>query len=281
MGIVFNNSVANILNVPGIASAPAASQPSVDAVAPGTIFIDTDNGLIYQSINGSWQQIGGGAAAQNLQSVLDTGNIAVDQNLQITDTVTGATGSILANGGSVSIEVADPGSVSRASLGIGFISVVHDLNNTGFNADYNGLGSFKSLDYEIEMNPQNACIRFNDMNSGNTDQLNFQLSPNSSNYTLPQRSGIIQLENINVVANVDLSTLDYEITEPGAYCITSVGTGEIDLTGYSTLDGTQILLLVQAHPFNIIAGGTIYGSNLVNADGLVTITFFDSNFYVS
>lgn len=279
--IQVNNGVANGGNTPVIIAGLAASKPSANQVAIGTLYISTDTLIMQRSNGAAWSTIGGGAALQDLQSVLDTGNTAIDQFLQIIDTTSGIIATIIAQGGDCYFQIQDGGTATRSIISGSVIQVSNDNTNSGSFLDSEGIITAQGIDYVLSLLPANNELRHTDINSGDSDYLKFQTVPNGSEYYLPSRSGNVQLENIKFVANIDLSTLDYEITEPGAYCITAVGAGSIDLTGYTDAYGTQILLLVQAHPFNIIAGGTIYGSNLVNSEGLVTITFYNGNFYVS
>ena len=60
MAIILNNGVTNINGTPGINSDVFGNRPAATDVAPGSIYIATDTGVIYQSNGASWSTIGGG-----------------------------------------------------------------------------------------------------------------------------------------------------------------------------------------------------------------------------
>ena len=60
MAISFNNSVANILNTPGIITDVIANRPDAANIANGTIYISTDTRAIFTNNNGTWVQVGKG-----------------------------------------------------------------------------------------------------------------------------------------------------------------------------------------------------------------------------
>jgi len=94
MAIVLNNGVTNINGTPGINSDVFANRPAATDVAPGSIYIATDTGVIYQSNGVTWSTIGGGGGpTPGIDSVL-----AVGQALTANRTITSTTFGLLING---------------------------------------------------------------------------------------------------------------------------------------------------------------------------------------
>jgi hypothetical protein len=73
MAIVLSNGVTNINGTPGINSDVFANRPAATDVAPGSIYIATDTGVIYQSNGATWSTIGGGGSTPGIDSVLAVG----------------------------------------------------------------------------------------------------------------------------------------------------------------------------------------------------------------
>jgi len=79
MAIVLNNGVTNIKGTPGINSDIFANRPAATDVAPGSIYIATDTGVIYQSNGVSWSTIGGGGGPTPTPGIDDV--LSVNQPL--------------------------------------------------------------------------------------------------------------------------------------------------------------------------------------------------------
>ena len=280
--ININNGVANGGQTPVIMAGLAASRPAATQVANGTLYISIDTNILQRSDTAAWQTIGGGAALQDLQSVLNTGNIATDQYFQLVDTISGIIATVIAQGGDCYFQIQDGGNVTRSIVSASVIQVGNDNTNSGSFLDSAGNITAQGVDYVLSLLPSNNEIRHTDINSGDSDYLKFPSVPNGSEYYLPTRLGTIQLENIAIVDNnVDLTINDFEIFNPGIYVVIATGAGAIDLTGYSGSDGTQIVLLSKQTPYNINYANNFFGSNTVSTDGQTTITYYDGDFYIS
>lgn len=82
MGVIINNSVINAGETPAMFYDPVLSNGIAGSFAIGTIALDGTTNSIYRNelVSGenTWVSYSGGGGAQNLQSVLDTGNTALD-----------------------------------------------------------------------------------------------------------------------------------------------------------------------------------------------------------
>lgn len=157
MSLNFNNGVANVYKTPGMWTDLFANRPPANVVAIGTIFVSSDTGDMYQSDGTSWYQIGGGGGgSQNLQQVVNVGNIINDgtpmfitnPTLNYFATLSPNAFDILENGTSIGTTMSWNGLFGREIVGV--VNNKMDLRWLGgmagfvFNIDYNGsfLGEF-------------------------------------------------------------------------------------------------------------------------------------------
>jgi hypothetical protein len=133
MAIVLSNGVTNINGTPGINSDVFANRPAATDVAPGSIYIATDTGVIYQSDGATWSTIGGGGGpTPGIDSVLAVGQLlttgrTIDANTNFLH-IDGITNFRVRSGG-IDVFRHNTGTGTRIAEG----SSVYTVSTTGMN----------------------------------------------------------------------------------------------------------------------------------------------------
>jgi len=316
-----NNGVGNIKGTPAMLTDTLANRPSAEILAVGTIFIDSATGNWYQvGTNNTWGSTGGGGGGTaDLQSVLDNGNQAVEQQIYLINESSTSVISINASDDLTNFiymyDYEDPNLFLKIQQsGAGNVPVMVINGSDTPNSVYNRIGydyiECKNGNERGILSSANNGIEYVDSITGETIQnLSFQnniyfkvttgaqagfgqkiraLSTNFNNQIIdiPKYSGTIATAQIVTANTISLTSSNYTVPTVTTqdYFIITAGSGINSIiltTGLINLVSYKFLNKVNNSTFTTNTGGTIYGVSSSLPAGIVEVIRNGNDFYIT
>jgi hypothetical protein len=313
---IINNSVANIKGTPAMLTDTLANRPSAEILAVGTIFIDSATGNWYQvGTNNTWSSTGGSGGSSTLQQVLDNGNSATEQSINLNATSNNLRATISNSDDNTSYieikSITDGGKFFRVSQDndnvapILFISKTNGEEYIRVGTDYVEL---KQYDQRGILSSANNGIEYTDITQDppvviqNLQYQNTQLYRDTTNgptqkiraktdnffnqiIDIPKYSGTIATAEVTTANTISLTSSNYTVPTVSTqdYFIVTAGsvTNSIILTtGLKNLVSYLFLNQVNTCTFTTNTGGTIYGTHTGLNAGFFQIIRNGNDFFI-
>lgn len=293
MSIQINNGVTNVNGTPGAITGLIADRPSANDLPNGTLYFAKDELKIYQvatDVTKDWILYSGGGSggSQNLQQVLDIGNIANFQSI----TLTGGDLYSTLNYDYLKIQDSDSGSYFQFEFNAQEPQTkIHTANLENFQTA--GLISLADITtYQTAViEPENFNLSLND----GSNLQNYYLKRNTFledlnfNRTIyfPRVNGQIETQEKPFIQNFDTVTANFTpiaVNQTGMYKCVDTGSFFVNLNPANFTEGVRIYILKQDSgnlKIQAINGGSFYGASPITGTGMFSIIFTDSEFYIS